>query len=177
MVSDLEVLIVIPATSHSAACLAGGHGPKPPTGPHHLQRETRSRGHPTPSTPWVCLEILSIKVMNKIGNKGPLGGSPTLSGNKSDLLPAMQTRLWLWSYREQTAHIRGPNTPVSWRVFSQLQGDHLSLPGKVYLGGLERRVHRIVEPQIQEEQWSIFAGKKQQQGDRLIPKLGDFQGL
>ena len=67
-----------------------------PTGPHHPQKaETQSLGHQTgpPSTPWLCLEILSIKIMNRIGDKGQPWRSPTLTGNKSDLLPAMRTKL------------------------------------------------------------------------------------
>ena len=47
MASDLEVLTLIPAASHSAANLpvnAGGHGPRAQTGPHHLRTaERRSR--------------------------------------------------------------------------------------------------------------------------------------
>uniref|UniRef100_A0A8C6P1M8 Reverse transcriptase domain-containing protein n=1 Tax=Nothobranchius furzeri TaxID=105023 RepID=A0A8C6P1M8_NOTFU len=35
----------------------------------------------------------------------------------------------------------------------------LNLPGKVYSGVLERRVHRIVEPQIQEEQCGFHPGR------------------
>lgn len=45
------------------------------------------------STPRLRLEILSIKFMNRIGDKE---WSPTLTGNKSESLPAMQTKLWHW---------------------------------------------------------------------------------
>ncbi len=56
----------------------------------------------THSGPWLHLEILSIKIM-----------SPTCTGNKSDLLPAMQTKLLLWSYRDRTALSNRPRTPYS----------------------------------------------------------------
>uniref|UniRef100_A0A8C6KY55 Reverse transcriptase domain-containing protein n=1 Tax=Nothobranchius furzeri TaxID=105023 RepID=A0A8C6KY55_NOTFU len=46
------------------------------------------------------------------------------------------------------------------RVCSNYRGiTLLSLPGKVYSGVLERRVHRIVEPQIQEEQCGFRPGR------------------
>ncbi len=48
----------------------------------------------TMSTPWLRLEILSIKTMNRIGDKGQPWRSPTLTGNESDLLLAMRTKLW-----------------------------------------------------------------------------------
>ena len=42
----------------------------------------------------------------------------------------------------------------------QLQGiTLLNLPGKVYSGVLERRVRRIVEPRIQEEQCGFRSGR------------------
>ena len=51
----------------------GGHRLMNPTGPHQLQKaETRSWGHRTGplSMPRLPLEILSIKVMNRIDDKG-----------------------------------------------------------------------------------------------------------
>ena len=46
------------------------------------------------------------------------------------------------------------------RVCSNYRGiTLLSLPGKVYLGVLERRVRRIVEPRIQEEQCGFRPGR------------------
>ncbi|TWW56221.1 hypothetical protein D4764_08G0002080 [Takifugu flavidus] len=46
-----------------------------------------------------------------------------------------------------------------WRVCSNYRGIiFLSLPGKVYSGVLERRVPRIVEPRIQEEQCGFHPG-------------------
>lgn len=38
----------------------------------------------TPSAPWLHLEILSIKVMNIIGDEEQPWGSPTPTGNGSD---------------------------------------------------------------------------------------------
>ncbi|KAI3362857.1 hypothetical protein L3Q82_001903 [Scortum barcoo] len=57
----------------------------------------------TPSGPWLRLETLSIKIMNRTGDKGQPCQSPTCTGNKSDLLPAMRTKLLLRSYRDRTA--------------------------------------------------------------------------
>ena len=42
-----------------------------------------------PSGPWLRLEILSIKIMNRTGDKGQPCRSPTCTGNRSDLLLAM----------------------------------------------------------------------------------------
>ena len=47
-----------------------------------------------------------------------------------------------------------------WRVCSNFRGiTLLSLPGKVYSGVLERRVHWIVKPRIQEEQCGFRPGR------------------
>ncbi|KAI3370594.1 hypothetical protein L3Q82_007165 [Scortum barcoo] len=67
----------------------------------------------TPSGPWLRLEILSIKIMNRTGDKGQPCRSPTCTGNRSDLLPAMRTKLLLRSYRDRTALSKGPRTPYS----------------------------------------------------------------
>lgn len=45
----------------------------------------------TPWMPWLHLEILSIRIINRISDKGQPWLSPTLTGNRSDLLLAMQT--------------------------------------------------------------------------------------
>ncbi|TWW80239.1 hypothetical protein D4764_01G0000540 [Takifugu flavidus] len=58
----------------------------------------------------LCLEILSIKVMNRTGDKGQPWRSPTLTGNESDLQPAIRTKLLLFWYRDWTALIKGPST-------------------------------------------------------------------
>jgi len=58
MASDLELLTLIPTASHSAAnypVRAGGHGLSP---------------NSTLSSPRLCLEILSMKDTNRIGDKG-----------------------------------------------------------------------------------------------------------
>ncbi|KAI3356337.1 hypothetical protein L3Q82_017563 [Scortum barcoo] len=63
MASNLEVLIIIQ------------------TAPVHAKDWT-------PSGPWLRLsEILSIKIMNRTGDKGQPCQSPTCTGNRSDLLP------------------------------------------------------------------------------------------
>ncbi|KAI3369451.1 hypothetical protein L3Q82_007666 [Scortum barcoo] len=61
----------------------------------------------------LSLEILSIKIMNRTGDKGQPCRSPTCTGNRSDLLPAMRTKLLLRSYRDRTALSKGPRTPYS----------------------------------------------------------------
>ncbi|KAI3361342.1 hypothetical protein L3Q82_013518 [Scortum barcoo] len=69
----------------------------------------------TPSGPWLRLEILSIKIMNRTGDKGQPCRSPTCTGNRSDLLPAMRTKLLLRSYRDRTALSKGPGPHTSSR--------------------------------------------------------------
>uniref|UniRef100_A0A3P9HQR9 NACHT domain-containing protein n=1 Tax=Oryzias latipes TaxID=8090 RepID=A0A3P9HQR9_ORYLA len=52
---------------------AGGPGLMKPTGQHHLQKNREEilwSPNQTPSDPWLRLEILSIKTMNRIGDKG-----------------------------------------------------------------------------------------------------------
>ena len=56
----------------------------------------------------------SIKAMNRIGDKGQLWWSPTLTENESDLQPAMWTKLSLHLYRDWTARSNRPSTPYSW---------------------------------------------------------------
>ncbi|KAI3367573.1 hypothetical protein L3Q82_026424 [Scortum barcoo] len=85
MASDLEVLILIPAALHTRL----------QTAPVHAE------------------EILSIKIMNRTGDKGQPCRSPTCTGNRSDLLPAMRTKLLLRSYRDRTALSKGSRTPYS----------------------------------------------------------------
>ncbi len=57
--------------------------------------------------------VLSIKITNRTGDKGQPCRSPTCTGNRSDLLPAMRTKLLLRSYRDRTAltECLGPHTP------------------------------------------------------------------
>ena len=79
MASDLKVLIFIPAASHSAVTRSSEswrswtdgtnrswHGPVS----SKEQRPDPDVTKKTPSTPWLRLEILSIKVINRIGDKG-----------------------------------------------------------------------------------------------------------
>jgi len=57
------------------------------------------------------------------------------------------------------------------RVCSNFRGiTLLSLPGKVYLGVLERRIHRIVESHIQEEQCGFVLAVEQ--GASSTPSAG-----
>ncbi|MEQ2287619.1 hypothetical protein AMECASPLE_014480 [Ameca splendens] len=59
----------------------------------------------TPSGPWLRLEILSIKVMNRTGDKGQLCQNPTCTRNRSDFVPAMRTKLLLRSYRDRKSSL------------------------------------------------------------------------
>lgn len=107
----------------SPVCPGSSKG-SPPSGtcPDHLTREA-SRSHlakslySNPSHLILLLsmhrmEILtqSIKVINRIGDNGQPLWSPRPTENGSDLLPEMQTKLCHWSYRDETARIRGLGT-------------------------------------------------------------------
>ena len=119
MASDSEVLIVIAAASHTAAnhlrtCWRSWlEGANKTTLSAKSRDEIQWLPNQIPSSPWLRLEILSIKIMNRTGDKGQPCWSPTCTGNRSDLLPAMWTKLLLWSYRDRTALSRGPLTPYS----------------------------------------------------------------
>merc|ERR1712035_210459 len=113
----------------------------------------------TPSGPWLRLEILSIKIMNRTGDKGQPCRSPTCTGNRSDLLPAMRTKLLLRSYRDRTARSRGPPTPYS-----------RSIPHRMPRGTRSNAFSRSTkhmwtgwanshEPRIQEEQCGFRPGR------------------
>ena len=104
MVSDLGVLILMPAASQLDEANRVMSSAK--SGEAILTSTNR-----TPSTPWQRLEILSIKVMNRNGNKGQPWRSPTLSGNECDLLQTMRTKLSLHLYRDWIAHSNGPSAP------------------------------------------------------------------
>ena len=67
----------------------------------------------SPSGPWLRQKVLSIKIMNRTSDKGQPCHSPTCTGNRSDLLPAMRTKLLLHSYRDRTALKKGPLIPYS----------------------------------------------------------------
>ena len=122
MASDLEVLLFITATSHSAAkrpktrWRSWLEGANKTTSTAKSRDEIQWLQNQIPSGPWLCLEILSIKIMNRTEDKGQPCRSPTCTGNKSDLLPAMRTRLLLQLYRDRTALNRGPLTPYFQRT-------------------------------------------------------------
>ncbi len=119
MASDLEALILIPTASHSAAnrpsaCWRSwSEVANTTTSSAKSRDEIAWSPNPTPSGPWLRLEILSIKIMNRTGDKGQPCRSTTCTGNKSDLLLAMRTKLLLLSYRDRTALSKGPRTPYS----------------------------------------------------------------
>ncbi|KAI3355658.1 hypothetical protein L3Q82_004251 [Scortum barcoo] len=123
MTSDLEVLILIPShftlRLQTAPVHAHAEGPGLMKPSIRTTSSAKSRDeilwfpNRTPSGPWLRLEILSIKIMNRTGDKGQPCRSPTCTGNRSDLLQAMQTKLVLRSYRDQTALSKGPRTPSS----------------------------------------------------------------
>ncbi|KAI3365814.1 hypothetical protein L3Q82_000716 [Scortum barcoo] len=106
-------------------------GLKKPTGQHHLQKaEMKSCGSQTwtPSGPWLRLEILSIKIMNRTGDKGQPCRSPTCTGNRSDLLPAMRTKLLLRSYRDRTALSKGPGPHTHGALPTEYHEGHGRMP-------------------------------------------------
>uniref|UniRef100_A0A3P9DHM0 YqaJ viral recombinase domain-containing protein n=1 Tax=Maylandia zebra TaxID=106582 RepID=A0A3P9DHM0_9CICH len=51
--------------------------------------------------------------MNRTGDKGQPWRSPSPTGNESDLLPAMRTKLLQRLYRDRMASSNGPDTPYS----------------------------------------------------------------
>lgn len=100
MVSDLEVLILIPAASHLAAnhfseiiCLflvAASRTTSSATSRDVILRSPKWK-------PWKPQKIQTIKAMNKVSDTGQPWPSPTLTRNESDLLlavPSMRTKLW-----------------------------------------------------------------------------------
>uniref|UniRef100_A0A3B4ACZ8 DH domain-containing protein n=1 Tax=Periophthalmus magnuspinnatus TaxID=409849 RepID=A0A3B4ACZ8_9GOBI len=119
MALDLEELILIPAASHSAAnhpsacCRSWLKEAIRTTSSANSRDEILWFPNQTPSSPWLRLEILFINIMNRTGDKGQPWRSPTCTGNRSDLLPAMRTQLLLRSYRDQTALSKEPRTPYS----------------------------------------------------------------
>ncbi|KAK3521271.1 hypothetical protein QTP70_002922 [Hemibagrus guttatus] len=88
MASDLEVLTLIPAASHSAAkcpsacCKSRPEEANRTTSSAKISDEILWSPNRTPSSPWLCLEILSIKTMNRTGDKGQPCWSPTCTGNR-----------------------------------------------------------------------------------------------
>ncbi|KAI3356981.1 hypothetical protein L3Q82_003616 [Scortum barcoo] len=101
----------------TAPAHAEGPGLMKPTGQHHLQKaEMKSCGSQTwtPSGPWLRLEILSIKIMNRTGDKGQPCRSPTCTGNRSDYYCCRQCEPSSCSGRTETeqplAKAPGPHT-------------------------------------------------------------------
>ena len=108
---------------------AGGPGSKEPTRQHCLRKaEMKSSGsrNQTPSGPWLRLEILSIKIMNRTGDEEQPCRSPTCTGNRSDLVPVMRSRVLLRSYRDCTALSRGPLTLYSRSTFHRMRWTRLN---------------------------------------------------
>ena len=91
MALDLEVLTLIPAVSHlavnrSRTCWRSWlEGTNKTTSSAKSRDEILWLPNQTPSVPWLRLEILSLKIMNRTGDKG----QPC---RMSDLLSAMRTR-------------------------------------------------------------------------------------
>ncbi|KAI3353146.1 hypothetical protein L3Q82_019703 [Scortum barcoo] len=58
--------------------------------------------------PELCGSVLQMMLSLSLASS-----SPTCTGNRSDLLPAMRTKLLLRSYRDRTAHSKGHQIPYS----------------------------------------------------------------
>ncbi|MEQ2234062.1 hypothetical protein ILYODFUR_028087 [Ilyodon furcidens] len=82
----------------------------------------------TPSSHWLYLEILSMKVMNRTGDKGPPCHSPTCTGNSSDLMSTICTKLLLHLYLDQMPRNKGPQTPYSWNALTGHHKGHSQIP-------------------------------------------------
>ena len=65
--------------------------------------------HQMPSSPWLRLEILSMRITNRIVTKGSLG---IQHANEFNLQPRMWTQLSLWSYSDRIAP--GRHTLPGW---------------------------------------------------------------
>ena len=119
MASDLEVLTLIPATSHSAAkhpsaCWRSQCVEANRTTSSAKSREAILRSpNRTLSSPRLHLEILSMKITNRIGDKGQPWQSPTPTENEFDFLSRMRTQLSLWFYKDRMAHSNGASNPYS----------------------------------------------------------------
>uniref|UniRef100_A0A3P9LEN3 Protein kinase domain-containing protein n=1 Tax=Oryzias latipes TaxID=8090 RepID=A0A3P9LEN3_ORYLA len=112
---------------------AGGPGLMKPTGQHHLQRaEMKPYGPQTrpPPAPACALEILSIKTMNRTGDKRQTCWTPTCTGNRFDLLPAMRTKVLSGhaETRQPSVRLPGPHTPIMSRIERDIQGSDDLLP-------------------------------------------------
>ena len=91
MDSDLEVLILIPAALQSAANRSSESWRSWSDEANRTTSSAKSSDlilrspNRTPSTPWLGLEILSIKIMNRIGDKGQpwQGVQPSLETSRT----------------------------------------------------------------------------------------------
>ncbi|MEQ2287580.1 hypothetical protein AMECASPLE_014052 [Ameca splendens] len=114
----LEELIFIPAASHSAAnrpnacCRSWLEGASRTMSSAKRREEIHWSPNQTSSSPWLRLEILSIKVMNRTkGDIGQACQSTTCTWNRSDLVLAMMTKLLLRSWMTPN---KGPPTLFFW---------------------------------------------------------------
>lgn len=101
-VSDLESLILNLVVSHSVS----NH---PSVRSLLVNIRTLRPPNLIPCT-WLCLEILSIKVMNITGWSG--SNRPRL-GMTLTYCQQCETRVWLWKYRDWMARGNEPSTPYS----------------------------------------------------------------
>lgn len=111
MGSDLEVLTIIPAVSHSAAnhhSATEGQGLFSATEPHTTQKKEMLF-----SDSWLCHQILSIVNMIRIRDDGQPWLSPTLTDDVFDFLLRKQTQLLLWLNKDHMAHSSSLGTPYS----------------------------------------------------------------
>ncbi|XP_060894277.1 uncharacterized protein LOC132974322 [Labrus mixtus] len=119
MASDLEVLTLIPAASHSAANHPNAcwrfqlEEANKTTSSAKSRDEILRSPNWKPSSPRLLLEILFLKITNRIGDKRQPWRRPTRTGNVSDFVPRMWTQLPLWSYRDRMARTNGTGAPYS----------------------------------------------------------------
>ncbi|MEQ2256765.1 hypothetical protein ILYODFUR_027479 [Ilyodon furcidens] len=80
----------------------------------HVICKKKKRNPLVPKPDPLRTEILSIKVMNRTGDKGQSCWSPTCTGNRSDLVPAIRTKLLLCLYINRVAPNKGSLSLYSW---------------------------------------------------------------
>jgi len=110
MASDLEVLTLIRTDSH----LAANH-PNACWRSWSAKNRDKILRYPkrTLSSPRLRLEILLMKIINRIGDKGQPWRSPTPTRNVLDFMPRIRTQLSLCLYMDRKARTNGPGTPYS----------------------------------------------------------------
>lgn len=62
----------------------------------------------------IITKLGRVRLLSRPVDNGQLWRSPNLTGNESDFLPAMQTKLWMQQYRHWLAHNNRPSSPYSW---------------------------------------------------------------